>query len=70
MVEIVECHSGFAYEDRPVAFIWDGQRQEILRVLTEWRSPEYKLFIVGTTGNLVFRLAYHLATERWEIEQQ
>ena len=40
MGELVECHSGFTYAERPVALTWEGQRLEITRILAEWHSPE------------------------------
>jgi len=28
MAELVECHSGFTYADKPVALTWEGRRLE------------------------------------------
>ena len=30
MGELVECHSGFTYADKPVALTWEGRRLEIV----------------------------------------
>lgn len=69
MGELVECHSGFTYADRPVAFTWEGQRLEITRIQAEWRTPGIKHFRVRTTGGRDFKLAYNLSTDEWQIEQ-
>ena len=67
MGEIVECHSGFAYADRPVALTWEDQRLEILRILAEWRTPEQNWFRVRTSDEREFELAYSHATDEWKI---
>jgi hypothetical protein len=69
MGELVECHSGFAYEDRPVALTWEGQRLEIVRILDEWRTPYGKRYYVRTNDGREFKLAYSLATVVWQVEQ-
>jgi hypothetical protein len=68
MGELVECHSGFTYADRPVALTWEGQRLEIVQILADWRTPEKKLFRVRTTDDREFELAYSPATDEWQIE--
>ena len=69
MGEMVECHSGFAYAERPVALTWEGQRLEIQRILAEWRTPEHNRFRVRTSGGREFELAYSHVTDEWQIEQ-
>jgi hypothetical protein len=68
MGELVECHSGFTYADRPVALTWEGRRLEIARILTEWRAPERNHFRVRTTDGREFELVYNLAMDKWQIE--
>ncbi len=68
MGELVECHSGFTYADRPVALTWEGERLEIVEILTEWRTPGEKLFRVRTAEGREFELAYSLLTEEWQIK--
>jgi hypothetical protein len=68
MGELVECHSGFTYADRPVALTWEAQRLEIVEVLAVWRTPEKKLFRVRTNDGREFELAYNQATDEWQIE--
>jgi hypothetical protein len=69
MGELVECHSGYAYEDRPVALTWEGQCLEIVRILDEWRTPYEKQYYVCTTDGREFKLAYCFATVVWQVEQ-
>jgi hypothetical protein len=69
MSELVECHSDYAYEERPIALIWDGQRLEIVSILAEWRTPENKCFRVLTSNGLEFELSYREATNDWHIYQ-
>jgi hypothetical protein len=68
MNELVECHSGFTYADRPVALTWEDQRLEIVEVLAAWRTPEKKLFRVRTNDGREFELAYNQTIDEWQIE--
>jgi putative sterol carrier protein len=68
MSELVECHSGFTYADRPLALTWEGRRLEITQILAEWRTPEKNNFRVRTTEGRVFELAYNQSIDEWQIE--
>jgi putative sterol carrier protein len=67
MGELVECHSGFTYADKPVALNWEGRRLEIVEILAEWRTPDEKHFLVQTTAGRKFTLAYSQSTDEWQI---
>ena len=69
MSELVECHSGFTYADRPIALTWEGRRQEIVAIPAEWRSPGRKHFRVRTSDGQDFELSYHEAANEWQIKQ-
>ncbi len=64
---LVECHSGYAYAERPVALRWEGQRLEIERVEAEWRAPGGKQFRVRTRDGRSFELFYEEILEEWRI---
>jgi hypothetical protein len=68
--ELVECHSGYAYGERPVAFTWQGQRQEVVEILARWRSPDGRIFRVRAAGGWIFELLYHERDEVWHIQQR
>ena len=67
MGDLVECHSGFTYADRPIALTWEDQRLEISLILSRWRTPDRNYFRVRTTDSREFELAYNLATDEWQI---
>jgi hypothetical protein len=69
MNELVECHSGFTYADRPVALTWEGRRLEIAQILAEWTTPEKKHFRVRTSDGRLFELACSQITREWQIHQ-
>ncbi|MBE3066960.1 MAG: hypothetical protein IMZ73_05955 [Chloroflexi bacterium] len=75
MTDIVECHSGSAYAERPTALTWQGQRLIIAEILSQGRTPKAKWFRVRTTDGQVFELSYvDAADERpseheWQIHQ-
>jgi len=57
MADIVECHSGYTYGERPVAFTWQGQRLMIANIISRGRTPQAKWFRVSTAGGQVFELS-------------
>jgi len=65
---IVECHSGFAYADKPVAFTWQGQRFLIAEILAQGRTPQARRFRIKTTDGQVFELSYSEETDDWQIQ--
>ena len=66
-MELVECHSGYEYAERPTALWWEGERLEIETVEQQWRIPGGKCFRVRTTGGLVFELMYGELYDEWRI---
>ncbi len=75
MIDIVECHSGFTYTDRPTALTWQGKRLIISEILSEGRTPQIKWFRVRTADGEIFELSYIELTDKdtseykWQIHQ-
>jgi hypothetical protein len=75
MTDIVECHSGSAYAERPTAFTWQGQRLFIAEILSQGRTPQAKWFRVRTADGLIFKLSCveaadeRLSEHEWQIHQ-
>jgi len=69
MADRVECHSGYAYAQRPIALWWEGARLEIAAVLAEWRTPEGKHFRVRVADGRVFEAVYVELYETWSLVQ-
>jgi hypothetical protein len=67
MAEIVECHSGSEYAERPTALWWNGQRLEVVEVEARWRIPGGKKFRVRTRDGQVFELLYVELYDEWRI---
>jgi hypothetical protein len=65
----VFCHSGYEYAERPIAFIWQGQRLEIAAIQAGWQKPGFKCFRVTTTDEQVFDLCYDQTADQWLIQQ-
>ncbi len=65
----VECHSGYAYAERPTALHWQGQRLEIIEIEAEWRAPGGRCFRVRTLGNHRFELIYNEKDDEWKINE-
>jgi len=67
MGELVECHSGFTYADKPIAITWESQRLEIIEITAQWRSPEARHFRVRTSNEQEFELSFREADNEWQI---
>jgi hypothetical protein len=68
MADRVECHSGYAYAQRPTALWWEGARLEVEAVQAEWRTPEGKVFRVCVAGGRVFEVLYNEPDDQWTIQ--
>ncbi len=69
----VECYSGYKTNEKPVAFLFQGDRWEISEILDRWYeggiepdSPIVDYFKVKADGN-VFILRYALETDTWSV---
>ncbi|HEX9013289.1 MAG TPA: hypothetical protein VF813_07225 [Anaerolineaceae bacterium] len=67
--DLVECHSGFEYAERPTAIHWEGQRLEIESILAQWRIPGGKRFRVKTRDGREFELFYGELYAEWRITE-
>lgn len=65
--ELVECHSGHAYADRPIALHWNGERLEIEEIEARWRIPGGLRFRVRVLDGRVFELFYGELYDEWRI---
>jgi len=63
----VECYSGYTFAERPIAFLWDGRRHRVERVLKRWRSPDGPGFRVLTAAGAQFELIYGQARDEWTL---
>jgi len=70
MTDSVECYSGYEYANRPVAFLWEGDRIEVDEIIASWRLPNGKRFRVRSTGDGIFELQYDQLNDQWSIQQR
>lgn len=69
MAELVECHSGYEYAERPVAVWWEGERQVVAEVEAQWRISGGKKFRVRTVEGTVFELLYVELYDEWRVHR-
>ncbi len=67
MPEIVECHSGYEYAERPTALWWEGERLEVAMLEATWRISGGKKFRVRTVDGRVFELLYVELYDEWRV---
>lgn len=69
MTELVECHSGYEYAERPVALRWNDERLEIETIISQERIPGGKRFVVRTVDEQIFEIFYGQLYDEWRIHQ-
>ena len=66
-IELVECHSGYEYAERPIALHWQGERLEIAAIESEWQIPGGKRFRVRMQDGQAFELFYGALYDEWRV---
>lgn len=67
--EIVECHSGSTYAERPTALHYEGERLPIVAIEARWRIPGGRRFRVRVEDGRIFELFYGELYDEWRIHQ-
>lgn len=67
--ELVECHSGYTYAERPTALNWEGARLTIDEIEAQWRIPGGRRFRVRTQDGRCFELFYGELYAEWRIHE-
>jgi hypothetical protein len=70
----VDCYSGYKANERPRAFVLDGQRHEVVEIVDRWyeggrtaADPQVDIFKVKTAGGAVFMLRYNALFDAWTV---
>lgn len=69
MIDLVECHSGNEYAERPVAVNWQGSRLEVEALEDQWRTPQGKSFRVRVRDGRRFELAFDELSNNWQVKE-
>lgn len=67
MTRVVECYSGIAYAERPAAFLWEGERRAVKRVVAGSSTPAGRQFDVLDDKCEHFILTYDSLQDRWRV---
>ena len=65
--DVVECHSGYTYGERPTALVWQGERFLVVAVEATWRIPAGRCFRVRVLDGRVFELFYGELYDEWRV---
>ena len=69
MTELVECHAGYTYAERPTALYWGGKRLSVVEIIEGQRTPTGRYFRVSTEDDLAFELIYDEDCDIWQVHQ-
>lgn len=67
MSDIVDCHSGFRYAERPTSFQYMGQFHQIHAILSESKTENGYQFIVLAETRHQYQLVYEELHDAWQI---
>ena len=67
--ELVECHSGTTYGERPIAIHWEGERLLIVEIEARWRLSTGRKFRVRVDDERTFELHYAEQVDEWRISE-
>lgn len=72
----VECYSGYKANERPVAFLYQGERREIQEIVDRWYEggldadrPVIGYFKVQTTDGKFYLLRYLSVFNAWSVHK-
>jgi hypothetical protein len=65
--ELVECHSGTIYGEKPISLYWEGERLLIVEIEARWRLPNGRRFRVRVEDDRIFILCYVEQDDEWQI---
>ena len=69
MTELVECHAGYTYAERPTALYWGGKRLSVVEIIEGQRTPTGRYFRVSTEDDLAFELIYDEDCDIWQVHE-
>ena len=64
----VTAYSGYKANERPLHFIVDRKRNEVKRVLEQWRGQDHDYFKVLTREGRVCVLKWHRSSDTWFLQ--
>jgi len=65
----VRAIAGYSGCDRPAEIIRDEVSLIITRIISEWREPGAKHYVVETGKTGTFKLTYDLETRKWDCKE-
>lgn len=65
----VRAKAGYSGCDRPAEMIRDEVSLMITRIISEWREPGAKHYMVETKKTGTFKLVYDLQTGEWDCKE-
>ena len=69
MTELVECHAGYTYAERPTALLWGDKRLSVIEIIECRHIPEGRYFLVRTEDDLAFVLLYDKFYDAWQVRE-
>ena len=69
MTELVECHAGYTYAERPTALLWGDKRLSVIEIMERSHTPNGRYFRVRTEDDLAFILVYNEFYDAWQVRE-
>ncbi len=69
MADLVECRADHDYPGSPLAFYWQGQRQQVHEEINTQQTPLGLTYLVRNNELGLFELFYDTYTDQWSVKQ-
>ena len=65
----VESYSGYKVDEKPVSFIFSKKKLRVVRIIEQWRSPDYNYFKVQADDGIGYLLKNDIVNGSWMLEK-
>ena len=65
----VAAYSGFKANERPLYFVLEGRKKEIVEISRQWIGPDHDYFRVIADDGLQYQLKWNRTEDRWFLEK-
>ncbi len=64
----VSSYSGYAADERPLAFIFGEKKYNIVEIIDRWYGPDHRYFKVRADDGNEYIMRYDNARDEWELD--
>lgn len=63
----VQTYAGYKGDERPVLFLWEGRKFQIMEIVDRWYDPDHNSFKVLADDGKTYLLQHDFNADDWEL---